>query len=318
MKKESINELRFFSRKLIRELGLLELDKKSNVTPQHWHALIEISNQPNITISQLGNLLLMSYSTVSRLANLLLKKGLVITKNGVDKREKYLTLTENGMKEIRHIDEFSNAKIIGAFAYLNESEQKSIIEAIQKYASALEQSRTFATQIKVHTLPTSRAIRKQIINFIENIQKNEFSIAITPEINSSILKAETDFYFNHSYNFWYAVNSAGTIIGSIGLKKTDSKNAEIKKFFVHAQYRGKGVSQKLMQVLIKAAVKHHFKYLYLGTVDILKGAQRFYDKSGFTRISSNQLPKKFDKCPLDSVFYKSACNDLIKNNVKAK
>ena len=307
---KNINELRRSARKLIRELGMLKLNLSRNRSPQHWHTLIEIANEPHITISKLGQLFLLPPSSMSRIVKSLVEEGLVIVNDGADKREKYLQITPDGLAEIKIIDEFSHIKIKGALEFLTDDDQNQIITSIQKYADALEKSRLLREKVKIHTLSTSRAIRKQIVSMIEEIQKNEFSLPVTDEINVCILKAESEFYFNNSYNFWYAVDDNGEIIGCIGLKKIDSKNGEIKKFFVKATYRGKGVSRKLLQTLIKSALKHHFNYLCLGTVASLHGAQRFYDKYGFARIDEKNLPSNFDKCPLDSVFFKAKVSDI--------
>jgi len=100
------------------------------------------------------------------------------------------------------------------------------------------------------------------------------------------------------------------IIGSIGLKKIDARHAEIKKFFVKESYRGKGVARKLLYSLLKSAAKHRFIYLYLGTVDVLHAAQRFYSKYGFLRIKQSDLPNGFIKCELDTVFFKVTTKEL--------
>lgn len=305
MKINKIDELRHFSRKLIRELGILELsNSRSKKTPPHWHSLIEISKTPDITISKLSHLLLLSTSATSRIVNFLVKDKLVTFKDGLDKREKYLSLTKAGEKELEEIDSFSNEKILGAFEFLNEVSQHEIIAAIQKYSEALEKSRLQKEQVKILTLPTSRTVRKQIMQMIANIQKNEFSIPVPKDINISILKAEEEFYFNNSYNFWYAIDANGIVIGSIGLKKIDPNNAELKKFFVRQDYRGKRIAQKLMQSLLKSASKHGFKHIYLGTVDEFQAAHRFYEKSGFKKIPKSQMPVGFDFCPVDTVFFK--------------
>ena len=80
--------------------------------------------------------------------------------------------------------------------------------------------------------------------------------------------------------------------------------------FTQSSYRGKGVAQRLMQTLLKAASKHGFQYLVLGTVDKLHAARRFYERSGFQEITKNQLPENFDLCPLDTVFYKARVGKL--------
>lgn len=312
MSETQINQLRHFSRKLVRELGMLQLNQaQSGKTPQHWHALIEISKDPDITVSKLGQLLLLSISAMSRIVDMLTLKGYVVAKDGMDKREKCLNITAKGQKELEYIDTFSNEKIKGAFEFLTSEEQELIITAIHKYSGALEKSRLMREQVKVLTLSTARPIRKQIINMIEHIQMAEYSLPITDEINYGILKAEDEYYYNKSYNFWYAIDPEGIVIGSIGLKMIDAKTAEVKKLFVSQSYRGKGVAQKLMRSLLKAASKHRFENLYLGTVDLLKAAHRFYDKSGFVLIAQSELPAEFEICPLDTVFYEGKVVDLL-------
>lgn len=313
MKKDSIDELRQVSRKLIRELGLLQLNTAHlKKKPQHWHALIEIGKEPGITTSKVGNLLLLSISAASRVVSALIADGLVDFKEGPDKREKYLHLTAKGHSELKHIDKFSNIKIKGAFEFLTEEDQQQIISALQKYASALEQSRQVRDSIKIHTLSTYRAIRQQIVSMIEDIQRNEFLLPITDEINACVLRAEEEFYYNNAANFWYAVDAQGTVIGSIGLKQINTHTAEIKKFFVKENYRGKGVASKLMTMLSKAALKHHFEHLYLGTVSTLHSAHGFYKKYGFTQIAKDDLPADFSIGSLDTLFFKVKVKDLQK------
>jgi N-acetylglutamate synthase-like GNAT family acetyltransferase/DNA-binding MarR family transcriptional regulator len=304
MRKDQIEQLRYLSRKLIRELGLLQLDhSNADITPAHWHTLIEIDKDPGITILKLGHLLLMSASKISRLIKVLNKDKLIELKVGADKREKYLYLTATGKKEIEKIDKFSVSKIENAFRLLNNAEMLNIIESIDKYSDALEKSRLAKEQIKIAVLPTSRTIRKQIANMITEIQKHEFSLPVTSEINQCVINAEPDFYYHHSYNFWYGIDHNGKVIGSIGLKKLDNKTGEIKKFFVVSEYRGQGVSKKLMDTLLDAAKKHGFKAVFLGTVDKLHAAHKFYEKYGFKRIPRTALPDNFIVGQLDSIFF---------------
>jgi len=298
--RDKVTNLRKASRKLVRELGLIQfstLDDSDSL--HHKHCLIEISLDKDITISKISHLLLISISTGSRLITNLVEDGLVEYQLSSDRREKKLKLTEKGLARMKEIDEFSNAKIRGAFDFMTESDQDKLLESITHYSEALEKYRHISENIKIFTLSKSNTIRKQIVSMIESIQICEFAINITPEINECIFKAEDSFYFNNSYNFWYATNDKGEVIGSIGLKKINSSCGEVKKFFVKKEYRGKNVAQTLKN----AAAKHNFKYLYLGTVDVLKAAHKFYEKSGFNLITKKELPKEFDICYLDNVFY---------------
>lgn len=305
MEEKHIEKLRSASRKLIRELGMLELEpENSQKTPGHWHALIEVAKKPGITISELGRLLLVSVSTISRVIKFLTKNGLVDFRESEDRREKTLFLTDQGHVEVEKINAFSDSKIIGAFEFLTEDEISQIVRAITKYEEALEKSRQMRDAVKIVTLSTSRTIRKQIVSMVSDIQKNEFLIPITKDINAGILKAENEYYYHNSYNFWYAVNDEGKILGSIGLKKINEQCGEIKKFFVVVEYRSKGVAQKLMNTLLKAASKHQFEALILGTTDKFHAAHKFYAKCGFVPIGKQELPREFETNPFDSLFFR--------------
>lgn len=160
-------------------------------------------------------------------------------------------------------------------------------------------------------MSTSRPLRRQIKQMIKTVQQGEFEIPYLPEDDIYILSAEKDFYYNNSYNFWYAADEGGTVVGSIALKKINSREGEIKKFFVAKEYRGQKVAQALMLKLVRAAKNHKFSHLYLGTVDVLKGAQNFYAKSGFQKIDKKSLPKNYHPCAVDTMFYKGKIAEVF-------
>ncbi len=311
--KSFVSALREASRKLIRELGMLNLNQLNDGrSSSHWHALIEINKTPGITVKELSNHLLLSPSATSRLVESLMKSRFVTEQKGADKREKSLLITSFGKDEIKKIDVYSNPRIIGALDHLTEEEHKSLFSSLQKYADALEKSRKEREGIKIHVLSTSRPLRQQIVHMIETIQINEFSIPITPEINASIIKAEEEYSYDNRCHFWYATNQDGHIVGSIGLKKINDGIGELKKFFVRQDCRGKGVAHKLVSKLIKDAQKSGFKTIYLGTVSVLEAAQSYYEKIGFERISKNNLLPDFQICPVDTVFFKGKVSILCK------
>lgn len=309
MKENQIKSIRSASRQLVRELGMLDLEpENSQKTPAHWHALIEVAKEPGIAITELGRLLLMSVSSISRVVKSLVKDDFLDFQEGEDKREKSLFLTDKGHEEVQKINAYSDEKILGASEFLTDDEIELIILGLTKYKKALEKSRLMRGSVKIATLPTSRTVRKQIVNMVSDIQKKEFLIPITKDINAGILKAENEYYYNNSYNFWYAHNEEGKILGSIGLKRDNDQFGEVKKFFVIKEYRGKGVAEKLLNTLLKAASKHQFKEIVLGTTDKFCAAHKFYAKHGFIPISKKELPKGFELNPFDSLFYSKELN----------
>jgi len=318
MQQKNIDELRHYSYKMVQELSILQIDKDDEkFNPRNWHALIEVEKNPKITISQLANKLVLHISTVSRLVDNLIREDLIEEYFLLDKREKFLKISKKASQKMKKIDEFSNSKIINAFRFLGKKDQEEIISAIKKYATALEKSRleNDLQKIKIRVISTSRTLRLQVKNMVENIQKNEFQIAIDDQINASILKIEEYFYYNNSCNFFYAFDEKSQIIGCVGLKKIDKNYGEIKNFFVVKEYRGKKVGQALMEKLLAAAKKHQFSYLCLGTIDVLKSAQNFYIKSGFKKISPKLLPQNFLKCKFDNLFFIAKVGDVDFENL---
>ncbi|HBI2914622.1 TPA: MarR family transcriptional regulator, partial [Legionella pneumophila] len=104
---DPIDLLRQYSRKLVRELGMLQLNKlAAKEQPSYWHTLIEINKEPNITISKLSQLLLVSLPTLSRIVNSLINDELVTVNEGLDKRERFLRVTDKGKEKVNYIDEY--------------------------------------------------------------------------------------------------------------------------------------------------------------------------------------------------------------------
>ncbi len=300
---------------MVRELAILQVEKNEKKSSLHiFHALIEIKENHKITISALAKNLVLHISNISKIVDKLTKQGFVKENAAADKRKKTLQITKKGEQEIKKIEEISNQKILNAFRFLGQKDQEQIIDAIRKYALALEKSRVKngLAKVKILTLSTSRALRKKVKNMVENIQKNEFGLI---DENDCILKAEDEFCYNNSCNFWYAINDENEIIASVGLKKIDKQNSELKKFYVAKEYRGQKLSQALILKLLTAAKNHNFKNLYLGTIDVLKNAQNFYEKYGFKKVSRNKMPENFQFCQVDNLFYKAQI-DFVSAKIK--
>jgi len=79
----------------------------------------------------------------------------------------------------------------------------------------------------------------------------------------------------------------------------------IRKMFVKKDYRGKelSIAQHLLESLIDYCRQHNIADIYLGTVDILKAACRFYERNGFVRIKMEELPSYFPRMKADNTFY---------------
>jgi GNAT superfamily N-acetyltransferase len=154
--------------------------------------------------------------------------------------------------------------------------------------------------ISIKTLKNSDS--KGIIDIILPIQQLEFGVPITLADQPDLLDIE-DFYILNGGNFWGA-SVEGELCGTIAFLRFNEKAGAIRKMFVKKEFRGKeyGIASILLDELINYCRENGIGHLYLGTVDILKAAIRFYEKKGFVQLDKKELPSDFPVMASDNVF----------------
>ncbi|PWJ57456.1 acetyltransferase (GNAT) family protein [Dyadobacter jejuensis] len=154
--------------------------------------------------------------------------------------------------------------------------------------------------------------QEEVITMILDIQQGEFNIPITREQQPDLAQID-DFYRKGGGNFWLALHQ-GEVIGSIALIHIGNRTGVIRKMFVKKEFRGKekGVAKLLLDTLLTYSRNMELSDIYLGTVQPLVAAIRFYEKNGFERIDKSDLPPTFPLIPIDTVF----CHLKINNQDK--
>jgi putative acetyltransferase len=114
-----------------------------------------------------------------------------------------------------------------------------------------------------------------------------------------------NFYFKKNSKFWVATENE-KLIGTIALIDIDNGQAALRKMFVHKDYRGKekAVGQLLLDTLLVWCKQKNILEIYLGTVEQLHAAKRFYVKNGFVKIEKTILPEKFPLMQVDTEFFR--------------
>ncbi|BCS98669.1 N-acetyltransferase [Desulfoluna limicola] len=151
--------------------------------------------------------------------------------------------------------------------------------------------------------PFEEELTNDVIELILGIQQREFGLPITAE-DQPDLKEIPAFYQAGKGNFWVA-RVQGDVVGTISLLDIGDGLGALRKMFVHPGHRGAdhGVAQSLLKTLFAWCHAQAFTDLYLGTTDRFLAAHRFYEKSGFSTINKNDLPKAFPVMAVDSRFY---------------
>ncbi|MFA6423992.1 MAG: GNAT family N-acetyltransferase [Candidatus Magasanikbacteria bacterium] len=140
-----------------------------------------------------------------------------------------------------------------------------------------------------------------VVQFLLSILEGEFNHTgiERPDIYSISATYQKD-----GGNFWVAFDQ-DKLIGTAGLINYGSNNGYIKRMSVDPNYRGKGIAQSLLNVLLDFAKEYSYKKLYLATSENMIAAQKFYEKEGFNRIP--KLPNGFPTSGA-TIFYKLSLN----------
>jgi ribosomal protein S18 acetylase RimI-like enzyme len=91
-------------------------------------------------------------------------------------------------------------------------------------------------------------------------------------------------YFEKETGLWLAeVESAP--VGCVALRKLDTrpKYGEIKRMYVRASLRGRGIADMLLQALEAYAMQYGYEWLYLDTMLSMAAAARFYERNAYMR-----------------------------------
>lgn len=103
---------------------------------------------------------------------------------------------------------------------------------------------------------------------------------------------------------WLAA-AHGVGVGCVALRPIDDRVAEVKRMFVDAAWRGRGVGRALMDAVIAGARTREYATLRLGTLDDMLAAQALYRSLGFTPVQRYR-PDEL----VDTRFYERALGKL--------
>jgi putative acetyltransferase len=83
---------------------------------------------------------------------------------------------------------------------------------------------------------------------------------------------------------YFVVEENGVVIGGCGIYPTNGlpeKHAELVRFFLSPQSRGRGIGKQLMQACEKIAVSYGYTHLYLESFPEMEAAIHLYKKFGY-------------------------------------
>ncbi len=152
--------------------------------------------------------------------------------------------------------------------------------------------------------PFTPSYTEEVINLILSIQIGEFQVPVTRQDQPDLEQIPV-VYQQGKGNFWIALHE-GKVIGTIAAIDFGDNKLALRKMFVHRDFRGRehGTAQLLWETLLQWSTERAIQSIFLGTIERLAAARRFYVRNGFIEIAQAELPENFPRMAVDTIFYK--------------
>jgi GNAT superfamily N-acetyltransferase len=88
--------------------------------------------------------------------------------------------------------------------------------------------------------------------------------------------------------FWVVepIDGSQRIVATFGIECRDSDTTELRRMYIDATWRGRGLAQRMLRTAEAMARELGFSRMIVSTADIQRAAFRFYTKSGFKHLRS--------------------------------
>ena len=88
---------------------------------------------------------------------------------------------------------------------------------------------------------------------------------------------------NNYENFW-CLFCNNHLIGTVGVKRLNEKNCELKALYLYSDFHGKGLGYTLLEKAVTYAKEMNYEKMYLDTLSTSKKAIQLYKAAGFKEI----------------------------------
>jgi putative acetyltransferase len=123
----------------------------------------------------------------------------------------------------------------------------------------------------------------------------EYHLAPDPACTDADLKDIEQSYLERGGAFYVLEDRDGSVIGSYGLYPLQPGTCELRKMYLHRDYRGRGLGRRLLEDALANARRLGFARMTLETASVLKEAIRLYEGYGFTPYQPDHLSARCDQ-----------------------
>lgn len=259
--------LRRFNRTYTQRIGALDESFLGMGLPLREARLVFEIGTSGATVRELRDRLGLDSGYLSRMLRALEERGLVdVVPDPADRRRRMVTLTRRGRRTRRRLDDRSESHAQSMIAPLTERQRSRLTDALAT-ADLLVRA---ATVRLLEVGPEHPAAKEAIGSYF----------------------AELDRRFPHGFDpgspdregTYLVATSDGRPVACGGVLDLGGGVAEIKRMWVHPEWRGAGLGSRLLRDLEELAAAHGHRVVRLDTNGTLAEAIAMYERTGYQRI----------------------------------
>ena len=286
MKKNTIEELRFHSRELIREFGFLnERTITDELNFAQIHLLLECERHGMLEQSLLAKKLRVHKSYVNRLIKSLCTLGYIeFFEKDDNKKNKPVFLPPQGLVKVKVLNDEANCQVLSACAYLTSEEQSIIKQGLALYSEALKKARLLqGVIIRPIEKKDNDALSVLIKSVLSEFGANKPGFAYTDAETHSMYE-----YYQETGTAYFVAEQSNKLLGGVGfapLQGGASSVCELRKMYLSKEARGLGLGAELLNLALHEA-KKRYQLMYLETLSHMAQAIALYRKKGFEFLAA--------------------------------
>jgi putative acetyltransferase len=123
----------------------------------------------------------------------------------------------------------------------------------------------------------------------------EYGLAPDPDATDADLANIETSYVSPGGSFDLLVDSAGVVVGTVGLFALGAGRCELRKMYLAQGHRGRGLGKRLVERAIARARELGFHRIELETASVLKRAGQLYEAYGFRPCVPQHLSPRCDR-----------------------
>jgi len=266
--------LRHFNRAWSQRVGVLDESFLGSGRPIGPSRLLFELGSASVSVRELRDRTELDSGYVSRLLRRLEREGLVRTEvDPDDARRRRVSLTADGRLARQDLDDRSERLARDLVAPLSDGQQSRLADALDSADRLLRAATTVITPDD----PESAAAQLALTSYYDELARR-FDHGFDP--------GEESFEeFRPPDGVMLLAVSDGEPVACGGVQRLDDRTAEIKRMWVHPDWRGAGLGGRILRALEEAAADHGRAVVRLDTNSVLTDAVSMYRRAGYTEIA---------------------------------